>query len=115
LHVPVPALADSLPSPPAAIMEVLAKLSALAPPTARHNGNPPPAQMYMNTRTGQTDGGRYAMFDDPCVIIMLMITIVYTGAIRILGTKQKRSKVVAGSANQYNIAPTQTILSLRFL
>jgi hypothetical protein len=54
------------------------------------------------------------MFVDPCVIMMLMITIIYTGAIRTLGTKQKRSKVVAGSANQYNIAPTQPILSLRF-
>ena len=54
------------------------------------------------------------MFVDPCVIMMLLVTIIYTGAIRILGTKQKRSKVVAGSANQYNIAPTQTILSLRF-
>jgi hypothetical protein len=54
------------------------------------------------------------MFDDPGAITMMWVTIVYTGVLLILGTKPKRSRVAAGSANQYSIAPTQTILSLRF-
>jgi hypothetical protein len=46
--------------------------------------------------------------------VVVGIVAVYVLVIVTMGTKPKRSKIVAGSRNQYSTAPSQTILSPQF-